>query len=231
MNGLKALQHTTGIEVPRTRVPYVALCDFCTAREQFALTWVFVLMTISSNTLPALLLTGVDWAGLVAIKVSPLELFLRGSAMYLGIIVIMRVFRRQKGAMNAPDLVVLLLVADAAQNALSANYNSISEGAIVVGTLFLWAFVLDTLAFYSRPLRHLINGQPVTIVQDGQFNRLQMRRDMLTTDDVMEQLREQGVDDVRQVLRCYLETDGHFSVIKRDGAPTDQPQSNPLSVQ
>ena len=57
-----------------------------------------------------------------------------------------------KGAINAPNLVVLLLVADAARNALSANYNSIAEGAIVVGTLFFWAFVLDTLEFYSRPL-------------------------------------------------------------------------------
>jgi len=177
-------------------------------------------MTISSSALPALLLISIDWAGLFAVRVNLLELFLRGSAMYLVIFLVMRVLRRQKGGLNAADLLVLLLVADAAQNGLSANYQSLTEGAVVVSTIFFWAYLLDTLSFFSRPLSRIINGKPTVLVKDGRLHRQHMRREMLTRDDVIEQLREQGVAELSEVQVCYLERDGHFSVIKRD-APTD----------
>jgi uncharacterized membrane protein YcaP (DUF421 family) len=156
----------------------------------------------------------IDWAAMFTPQVSLLELFLRGSAMYLGIFAIMRIFRRQKGALNAADFLVLVLVADAAQNALSADYHSLTEGAVVVGTIFLWDYLLDTLAFFSRPMNRLLNGNPILLVADGKLQRQNLRKEMLTTDDVIEQLREQGVNDLADVHRCYLETDGHFSVIK-----------------
>ena len=63
----------------------------------------------------------IDWAAMFTLEVSLLELFLRGTAMYLGIIALRRVFPRRKGALNAADLLVLLLVADAAQNGLLSD--------------------------------------------------------------------------------------------------------------
>lgn len=156
----------------------------------------------------------IDWTAMFSPQVSLLELFLRGSAMYLGIFAIMRVFRRQKGALNAADFLVLVLVADAAQNALSADYHSLTEGAVVVGTIFFWDYLLDTLAFFFTPIRRLLNGKPIVLVADGRLQRQNLRKEMLTSEDVIEQLREQGINDLAQVHRCYLETDGHFSVIK-----------------
>lgn len=155
----------------------------------------------------------VDWITMFRPTVSLLELFLRGSVMYLGILLVLRIFRRQKGALQGADLLVLVLVADAAQNAIAADYHSITEGAVVVGTIFLWDFVLDSLAFYSKRFNRIINGAPILLVHDGRFNRPHMRSQMLTQDDVIEQLREQGVNDLAKVRRCYLETDGHFSVL------------------
>lgn len=170
-----------------------------------------------------LLLASANWAQMFAVNVSLTELFIRGSVMYLGIFLIMRIFRRQKGGLNAADLLVLLLVADAAQNALSAEYKSLTEGAVVVGTIFFWDYVLDTLSYFSKPLNRIINGAPTVLVQDGQLNRKHMRREMLTKDDVLEQLREQGIHELSEVQMCYVETDGHFSVIKRDKSSDDKP--------
>lgn len=158
----------------------------------------------------------VDWASMFNPAVSLLELFIRGSIMYIAIFLVIRIFRRQKGALNTADLLVLVLVADAAQNALSAEYHSLTEGAVVVGTIFFWDYVLDTLAFVSKPLNRLINGSPILLVKDGKLERHQLRKLMLTTDDVIEQLREQGVNDLQKVRRCYMEADGHFSVIRED---------------
>ncbi|MGV3710227.1 MAG: DUF421 domain-containing protein [Gemmatimonas sp.] len=163
-----------------------------------------------------------DWKAIFTPQVSLLELFVRGSLMYLGILLVMRVFRRQKGALNAADFLVLVLVADAAQNAISADYHSVTEGAVVVGTIFFWDYVLDTLSFISRPLNHFLNGKPLLLVDNGKLQRHNMRREMLTSEDVIEQLREAGIEKLEQVKACYLETDGHFSVIRLAGDNSQQ---------
>ena len=165
----------------------------------------------------------IDAAAMFRPTVSLLELFIRGSVMYLGILAVMRAFRRQKGAMNAADLLVLLLIADAAQNALSAEYKSLTEGVVVVGTIWFWDYVLDRLAFTSVSFNRMLNGDPILLVRDGKLDQQQMRRVMLSRSDVLEQLREQGVHSLTQVKRCYLETDGHFSVLKEDDDESVRP--------
>ena len=84
--------------------------------------------------------------------------------------------------------------------------------------------MLDTLSFVSNPFNRLINGKPTVLIENGQFNRPHMRREMLTRDDVLEQWREQGIDDVLQVNVCYLKNDGHFNVIKQPDDNSDPPQ-------
>jgi uncharacterized membrane protein YcaP (DUF421 family) len=71
----------------------------------------------------------IDWHGLLVPTVSLLELVLRGSAIYLGILVLMRVLRRDAGTLSTADLLVVVLIADAAQNAMASEYHSITQGA------------------------------------------------------------------------------------------------------
>ena len=156
----------------------------------------------------------IDWHAAFVPTIGLLELFLRGSVMYLAILAAMRMFRRQKGSLNGADMLVILLVADAAQNGMSAQYNSITEGLVLVGTIYFWEYVLDSLAFRSPTFHKILNEPPLPLVKDGKLQRQNMRKEMLTREDVMEQLREQGVDDLSQVRHCALESDGHFSVIK-----------------
>src|SRR5512133_1456143 len=89
----------------------------------------------------------IDWHGLLVPTVSLLELVLRGSAMYLAILVLMRVLRRAAGALSTTDLLGVVLVADAAQNAMASAYDSVTEGAVLVATIFGWNYLLDWLAF------------------------------------------------------------------------------------
>jgi len=156
----------------------------------------------------------IDWRAMFVPTVGLAELFIRGSAMYLGILAAMRVLRRQKGALNTADLLVLIIVADAAQNAMSAGYTSLTEGLVLVGTIFLWDYALDSLAFRFEFFRKLLNDPPLPLVKEGKLQRSNMRKEMLTKEDVMEQLREHGIDDLLLVKQCCLESDGHFSVVK-----------------
>jgi uncharacterized membrane protein YcaP (DUF421 family) len=74
--------------------------------------------------------------------------------------------------------------------------------------------VLDWLSFRSRTFYRLLHPAPLPLVIDGTIQRKNLRSQMLTVDDLVSQLREQGVEDVRTVKRSFIEADGQLSVIK-----------------
>jgi uncharacterized membrane protein YcaP (DUF421 family) len=160
-------------------------------------------------------ITAVDWHALLVPTVSLLELVLRGSAMYLFVFAAMRLFRRESGALSTADLLVVVLVADAAQNAMASEYHSLSEGAVLVATIFTWNYGLDWLGYRFPRVHRLLNPPPLLLIKHGRVQWRNLRAEMLTKADLAEHLREQGIEDFAEVSRCYLESDGHLSVIKR----------------
>ena len=171
-----------------------------------------------------LALPPVDWHKMFVPSVNPLELVLRGSIMYLAILAAMRVFRRQAGSLSMADLLVVVLVADAAQNGMSTEYFSVTEGLVLVGTIYAWNYVLDAAAYRWPRIHSLVNPPPLPLVRDGWVLRRNLRKEMLTLDDLMEQLREQGVEQLSEVRHCFLEGDGHLSVIRRKAGEDATPE-------
>ena len=172
-----------------------------------------------------MILAAADWQGMFVPRVGVGELVLRGTIMYLFILALMRVFRREAGTLSIPDLLVVVLVADAAQNGMSAEYRSVTEGAILVGTIFTWNYTLDWLSYRSPLIRRLLAPPPLPLIKNGTLLRRNLKSELLTVADLLSQLREHGVDDVRQVKRCYIEPDGRLSVIKDEaGEPAQAPQ-------
>ena len=157
-----------------------------------------------------------DWHGMFVPSQSLLELVIRGSCMYLLILAGFRIFRRDAGSLSVSDLLVVVLIADAAQNGMAGEYTSITEGAVLVATFFGWNYVLDWLAFRSDFVHWLVNPRPLPLVRDGRIQRQNLRAQLITTEDLMEQLREQGIDDVGKVKEARLEADGNISVIKKE---------------
>src|SRR5690348_6338464 len=79
---------------------------------------------------------------------SVLEILVRGSIMYLSIFLILRVIlKRQSQGVSITDILLIVLIADASQNGMSAQYRSVTEGLLLVGTLVFWNFLLDWLAY------------------------------------------------------------------------------------
>jgi len=171
-----------------------------------------------------------DMAALWMPTTSFSELFVRGTVMYLGVLVLMRLLRRQKGALNTADFVVLLFVADAAQNALTANYTSLTEGLFLVGVLFFWDLILDWLSWRSPTIHRLIAGSPLVLIRAGVWQRQTMRRALLSDNDVLAQLRAHGVLDPTTVRLCILEADGGFSVLHDAGPPEVDKQTRDSQV-
>ena len=155
------------------------------------------------------------------ISVSPWELIIRGSAMYLFLYLLFRtVIRRRVGSIGMADILILVIVADASQNGMSGEYRSVTEGAILVGTIIAWTQVIDWLNFRVPALRGWLEPPPLLLVENGRILRRNLRQEYVTEDELKAKLREQGVDDIRQVAKAHMEPDGTVSVIKREAPAT-----------
>jgi uncharacterized membrane protein YcaP (DUF421 family) len=156
----------------------------------------------------------IDWAAMFIPAQGLAEIVLRGTIMYLALFTILRfVGRRQTGHFGPADLLVIVLIADAAQNALGSEYKSVTEGIVLILTIVVWEYALDWMAFRFPGLRPLLKAPPLNLVQDGRVIRKNLRLEMLTSEDLMSQLREEGVEDLAEVKLARLEGDGRLSVI------------------
>jgi len=164
-------------------------------------------------------LFGVDWQSMLVPTTAILELILRASLMYLAVFLMFRfVLMRQAGAVGMADLLVVVFVADAAQNALSADYRSVPEGLIVVGTIVFWAYAMDWLSYHVAWIQRIVSPPPLPLVENGRLMRRNMRYELISEDELMSQLRLQGVEEVSEVRSACMESDGRISVVKRDRA-------------
>jgi uncharacterized membrane protein YcaP (DUF421 family) len=162
----------------------------------------------------------IDWNELFAPSHSLLELFLRGSVVYLGTLALLRIFRRDSGELSRADLLLVIMVADAAQNGMAGEYRSITEGLVLVATLFGWNLLLDWLSYRSEFVHRLLEPPPLLLIRDGRPLKKNLHAEMLTLEDLKQHLREQGLERFDQVKRAYVESDGRVSVIRRDGGPS-----------
>lgn len=145
-----------------------------------------------------------------------LELFLRTTIIYLGLLASMRfVARREAGSLELPDLLMIVLIADGVQNGMSGDYSSVTGAAIVGGTILGWNYLLTALMYQSETLRGLISPKPLLLVRDGVMVRKNMRRELVTPDELESLLRINDVHDIDEVAAAYLEPDGELSVRKR----------------
>jgi len=151
------------------------------------------------------------------------EIILRGTLTYLILFLILRFFlKRQSGVLGIADLLVIVLIADAAQNAMANEYKSITEGAILVLTIVFWNYAVDWLGFRFPAFQRLTRPPPLLLIKDGQMIFRNMRQEMITTEELNSQLRQQGVEHCSEVKSAYIEGDGRISVIRNDKAETGQ---------
>jgi uncharacterized membrane protein YcaP (DUF421 family) len=159
----------------------------------------------------------IDWKSIFLLDTPLLEIVFRGSLTYISLFVLLRVvLKRQTGSLGMTDLLLITLIADASQNAMAGEYKSLSGGIVLVSTIIFWSYALDWLSFRFSWFRRLIEPPPLPLIKDGKLLRRNMRRELITEDELMSQLREQGLDDFKQVKEAYVESDGHISAVQYD---------------
>jgi len=156
-------------------------------------------------------------ADLFAIHVPILELVLRGTLVYWLLFLIFRfVLRRDVGAVGIADILLLVIVADASQNAMSAEYKTVSEGAILILTIVGWNWLLDFLSYRIPAIRRFATPRQLVLVRRGVPQLRNLRREYITPEELQQKLREQGIEKLAEVKFAYLEGDGQISVIREE---------------
>jgi uncharacterized membrane protein YcaP (DUF421 family) len=168
---------------------------------------------------------GPDWEKIFLPTTPILEIFVRGTFVYLSLFLLLRlVLKREAGAIGITDLLVVVLLADASQNALAGDYHSIPDGLLLVLTIIFWSYTLNWLGFRFPAVQRLVHPPPLPLVKDGKLLKRNMRRELITEEELMGKIREQGIDDLSQVKEAYMEGDGRISVIAGEGKSQGAPE-------
>lgn len=155
-----------------------------------------------------------NWAALFVVETPLLELVVRGSVLYLAILVLMRLLpRRTGGELATMDLIFLLLIAESASNAFG-DYRSVTEGLILVLVLVSWNFGMNAASYRFRCIERLVSAPPIQVVRDGKMLRRNMRREFLTEEELMSALRQQGIASLEQVKAAYVEGEGPITFVQ-----------------
>ena len=156
---------------------------------------------------------GLHWHDMFVPTVSLLEIFIRGTITYWVIYLLMRFFRRGTGQLGISDLLLITMVSDAAQNSMAGEYNSISEGILLVVTLFTWDYVIDYLGYKKIMFTKFVHPDPILLIRNGKLHHANMEKQLISEEELMGLLRENDVDDFKKVKTCYLESTGNISVV------------------
>jgi uncharacterized membrane protein YcaP (DUF421 family) len=152
------------------------------------------------------------------------EIFIRGSVTFVALLVMMRVVgQREAGGLGITDILLVVLVAEAAAAGLHGNANSVTDGILLVATILFWSIAFDAVAYRWPKLGRFIKAQPRLLIKDGAVDHQRLRRELMTRDELRSQLRLHGIDDPADVDRAYLEPNGMISIIRRDRKEPDEP--------
>ena len=150
--------------------------------------------------------------------------FFRTAILYLLLIVGLRLTgKRQIGELEPIELVLTMLLSDLASVPMQDFGIPLVNGVIPIITLLAMSMLLSCLSLRSVRFRTLICGEPALIIRDGQLQQAAMRHNRLTLDELFEELRTQGVTDIRDVKYAILETGGQLSVLLRTVAQPATP--------
>jgi uncharacterized membrane protein YcaP (DUF421 family) len=146
-----------------------------------------------------------------------MEIVYRAAILYLFLFFLMRVLgKKELGQMSAFELVLLLAMGDLVQQGVTQEDYSVIGAMLAIGTFGVLILIASYVSFRFPGTRPALEGIPVVIVRDGQLDKRVMHLERLTDTEVMEALREQGIDDLSTVRIGLLESDGKFSFFTSD---------------
>lgn len=134
--------------------------------------------------------------------------------IYFFIVIGIRLFgRKELSQLSVTDLVFILLISNAVQNAMVGPDTTLAGGLVAASTLFIVNFLFKQLIYRFPGLSRIIQGEALLLIYRGRINEANLRKSRISREELMETLREHGAAYVSEVELAVLEVDGNISVL------------------
>ncbi len=148
-----------------------------------------------------------------------MDIALRATAIFAFLYLLLRLLgKRELGQMTPFELVVVVVLGDFVQQAVTQADTSVTGAIIAVSTFAFWALVLSWATYLSPRLERLLDGTPRVLVRDGEVLEASLRRDRMTRSEIESEMRIAGIASMKDVAWAILEPQGKVSFIKREDA-------------
>lgn len=145
-----------------------------------------------------------------------MDIVIRATIVFFILWLLLRVLgRRELSEMTPFDLVVLIVLGDLVQQAVTQEDMSITGATLAAGTMVVWTIVISTGTFWSKRVRRTFKGVPLIVLKDGEIYERVLRAQRVDIEYLHDAARQQGIRDLAEVELGVLEPDGMFSFIKR----------------
>ena len=146
-----------------------------------------------------------------------LVIVISSAAIYIFIIVFLRLFgKKELAQLSVFDLVFVLLISNAVQNAMVGSNTTVWGGFTAAGTLFILNFALKLIMYYFPNIGTIVQGKEVMLIYKGTIKTDNLRKTRITREELEEAIREHGIAEIRKVDLAMLEVDGNISVISEE---------------
>ncbi|PSR54919.1 DUF421 domain-containing protein [Adhaeribacter arboris] len=146
-----------------------------------------------------------------------LQIVYRAVAVYVFIILAIRLFgKKELSQLSVIDLVFILLISNAVQNAMVGPDTTLSGGLMAAGALFLTNYILKLVVYQSKTWSKFLQGEPVMLIYKGRVKEANLRKVHLSKAELEGAAREHGVEDLSEVDLAVLEIDGNISILTHD---------------
>ncbi|MBB2151494.1 DUF421 domain-containing protein [Pedobacter gandavensis] len=143
-----------------------------------------------------------------------LDIILRSLAVYTFMLVAIRLTgKKELSQLNTTDVVLILLISNAVQNAMVGNNTSLAGGLVAAAVLFALNFALKKLMYKNKKFRDMLSEKPEILIHNGKLDFEKLARLDITDDELREAMREHGVEKFKEVKLAIFEVDGNISII------------------
>ena len=146
-----------------------------------------------------------------------LEIIVRSAAVYLFMLVALRIFgKKELSQLNTADVILILLISNSVQSAMVGSDSSLYGGLAAATVLFIINYILKRLMFKYKKLSDFLQEKPEILIHNGTLEFKTLSKLNITSDELREAMREHGVENFKDVKLAMLEIDGNISIISGD---------------
>jgi uncharacterized membrane protein YcaP (DUF421 family) len=163
---------------------------------------------------------GINFHDLLVPGISIAEKILRPAAVYFILIIGLRIAgKREMAQLNTFDMIVLLSLANAVQNAIIGNDNSLTGGIIGAVTLLVINHFVIKVLYSHENLQHFIEGEPDVLVKNGKVRMNRLKKELITVEELTEAAHKQGISSLSEVENAILDPNGSLCFITKEPTP------------